>query len=607
MTRFFIRSWFFAHLVSSVAILLQPSTPALYLGRYSRNSALLLGLFVVLTPLVYWATRQLEKRVENLRLSKSHLALIGLAASLLLMVCWLPNVGITSSYIIVRLCLTYVLFTALVMVLLRLELPTWVERFSLFAALALILILIAATLRIPALLWTDEGYMVTVAMGYNRTGLMTPLYWQPANVQSASLGYVGLSTWFDLFGVGLTTGRLFVFTLALITLTISFFALKNAYSAVVAWGAVILGGGAFLFHNYLRTDVGVAVMLALSFYCFILAQRGNRQWLHLLVGLTVAWSMDGHPNAYRFSLGFGLAYIIEYALQLKARRAFFIYWPILFLMIGGAVGMGSYYAFYASQSAYFSELAQSAGFAFAWDKVGEIMLEQFNTALRTTPLLLGGAVLGVIVALRQRSALDRLLLSVVFVSLFSISLLYGYSRAYYNIHNLVPMIFLAAGAFAYLEKHTTHSIVAAGNIALVGATCALIISGLNANQGYTRILTVADRIREVVPQEMAFVGVDPLYIRMYDYPHFIEMTGPSWAALYSDQIEPEIWNQLSPEAVAVVRDYPIPPFTTMLDYIEQNDLQRTHCWIDASIGQVDLYMTTGEALPDGTCSPLDEA
>lgn len=606
MTRFFIRSWFYTHLISLFAIALQPSTPAVILGRYSRNSALLLGIFLGLTPVVYGLTRWLEKRADSLNLSKGQWALIGVGVALGLMACWLPNVGVTSSYIIVRLCLSYVLLSVIVMALLRAQLPVWLERLSILAVIAVVGLMALATTRIPGLLWTDEGYMLTVSMGYTRTGLMTPLYWQPANVQSASLGYIGLATWFNLFGISFEIGRLYVFTVALVTLALVWLTLKNAYSASVAWAGVLLGGGAFLFHNTLRTDTGVALMLAMAFCLFTVAQSRKHPAWHVLVGLAVAWSMDGHPNAYRFSLGFGLAYIIEYALQLKARRRFFIYWPIIGLMIGGVVGVGSYYWFYASQSAYFAQVAQSAGFAFAWDKVGEILLEQFNVALRMTPLLLGGAVIGVIIAGRRRSALDRLLLSVLFVSLFSIALLYGYSRTYYMIHNIVPMLLLTGGALWHLQQQTSRVVLAGVNIALVGASLALIVSALNVNQGYNGILKFADRIREVVPQEMVFVGVDPLYIRMYDYPNFVDMTGPSWASLYSDLTEPEVWTQLSPEAVAVVRDYPIPPFDTMLTYIEDNGLQRVHCWTDDQIGQVDLYMKTGDALPENACSPVDE-
>src|SRR5258706_4599438 len=98
-----------------------------------------------------------------------------------------------------------------------------------------------------------------------------------------------------------------------------------------------------------------------------------------IVGITVGLSLDGHPNAYRFSFGFGLAYMLEYGLQLIQRRRFFIYWPLLYLMLGGAVGVGAYYFFYSHITTSFSSYAQSARFAFSFDKAWDVLVEQFNT------------------------------------------------------------------------------------------------------------------------------------------------------------------------------------------------------------------------------------
>jgi hypothetical protein len=55
--------------------------------------------------------------------------------------------------------------------------------------------------------------------------------------------------------------------------------------------------------------------------------------MHLVVGLLVGFSLDGHPNAYRFSLAFGTAYVFEYILVLSQGRRFVIYWPLVYLTI----------------------------------------------------------------------------------------------------------------------------------------------------------------------------------------------------------------------------------------------------------------------------------
>ena len=603
-----IRSCLWIHLISLIAIALQPSTPATILGRYSRTSALILAIFVVLTPIVYLGTRWLAKRIDSIHLSQWQYVAVFVAGCGVVAACWLPNIGVTSSYIIVRLYLTFTLVVMLVWALMGLKLSSGWVRAGAIAGFGLLLILVVAATRFPGLLWTDEGYMVTVALGFTRTGHLTPLYWLPAQVESFSLNYMGLSLWFRLFGVDLFTGRLFIFVLALITLRLIYVTVRGIYSKTAAWSCVILGAGGFIFHNYLRTDIGVALFLSVAFYFYTLAQRKEVNWPHLWVGLAVGLSLDGHPNAYRFGMGFGLAYGIEYMLQLARQRRFFIYWPIVYLVIGGLTGVGAYFLFYSVITTYFTSVAQTAKFAFSFNKAWDVLIEQFNTALRTTPLLLGAALLGIVVAVRRHTAFDRLLVTVLVTSVASIAILYGYTRSYYLIHNIVPLVLLAGGLFWELERRSNTAVLGGINIALVVATCTLVVSGMRSatGQGYTNILAFADPIREVVPKDMVVVGVDPLYIPMYDYPHFVEMTGPSWAALRSGTPEPVVWEQINPEAIIVVRDYPIPPFATMLNYIDEHKLVLVHCWANDEIGRIDLYMKTGSALQSGQCEPVGE-
>ena len=603
-----IRCWFWAHLISLIAIILQPSVPATILGRYSSISIIILVLFLVLTPAAYWGTRWLVQRSSFIHLSQTQSISLFVICLGLAIACWLPNIGVTSSYIIIRLYITFVLFTCIIWALTQLRATSCLVSVNLIMGCALLAFLLIAATRFPSLLWTDEGYMVTVTMGWTRLGQLTPLYLQPAPVQSFSSIYMLQSLWFRVFGVSLFSGRIFIFLIALLVLGIVYLTVHGMYSSTAAWSAVILGAGAFLFQNYLRTDIGVAFFIALAFLLYILAERKRITWLHILVGITVGISMDGHPNAYRFGLGFGLAYIVEYALQLFQRRRFFIDWRVIYLMMGGLIGVGAYFFFYSHITTYFTSAAGAARFALSFDKAWDILVNQFNTALRTTPLLIGGALVGIVIAVRRHSSFDRLLLIVLVVSMLSIAILYGYTRTYYLIHNLVPLILLSAGAFWSLEQLSTKAITTGVNIGLAVVTCALVIGGMlsSEGQGYNRILTFADRIREVVPREASFVGVDPLYIPMYDYPHFIEMNGPAWVASRTGAAEADVWNQLSPDAVAVVRNYPIPPFPTMLTYISEHKLELVRCWTDDEIGEVDLYMKPAAMVVPKACGPVDE-
>jgi hypothetical protein len=605
MIRSLVRAWFWLYLVCLGAVLLQPSTPATVLGRYSNTSALILGALIVLTPAAWWGTRWLSRRVEYFRPAWAGAVAALVACALMLVGLWLPNVGVTSSYIIIRLCLTVVVFTVALWALECLSLPRRAALLGAATGIISLVVLVLAVPRFPGLLWTDEGYMVTMAMGFARAGHLTTLFWQPAQLESFSLSYVALSGWFSLFGVSLETARLFVFIITLVGLLFGFLAARVAYSPGAAWIVVILGGFAFLFLNYLRQDVEVALFLGIAFYCFALAERGGRNWPHLLVGLALGLSLDGHPNAYRFSLAFGAAYLLEYALLLREKRRFTLYWPLVYLVVGGVLGVGAYVLFYSKITANFGSVASSgARFALHLSDAPGVLLDQFNQALRTTPLLLGAALAGAWAALGRRTRFDRLLLMVISVSVLIIAGVYGYTRVYYLGHLVIPLALLGAGAFHELEERFGVSALE-GVTALLGlASVALLAGGIRGEQGYNQALAVADRVRDYVPKEAVFVGVDPFYLRMADYPHFVELNAAEWTAKQRNISLRDAWELVGAEAVAIVRDYPKPTPPELIDYMAAHGLTLARCWAGDQIGRVDLYMKT-DVLPAPTCEPIE--
>ncbi len=611
MTSNWIRSWFGLHLVSLAAILLQPSTPALILGRYSRTSALILGAFLVASPLVWAGTRWLAGRVDRLTLKTWQYAAVSLTASGLLFGLWAAPIGQTSSYLIVRLYLTFILFTALIWALQHLVFPAWTANLPWLLGVGACALLLILSTRFPGLLWTDEGFMLSGALGFVHKGYPQVSLFEPARLEGYSLAYMGLGGWLSVFGVSVGSGRTFIFVLGLVSLAFSYAAVRNAYSSFTAWLAVILGAFALLINNYLRADIGVAVALAIAFCCFALAQKKGWDWPHLLVGFAVGFGLDGHPNAYRFGLAFGIAYLLDYGLLVRERRRFFVYRPFFYLVAGGLMGFGAYFALYATITERFLIYARAPFWSFDLLAAPAVLLEQFNSALRLAPALFGAAALGVVVALRRRNALDRLLLVVVVVSPLTLAVLYSYYRDYYLVHLLPTLVLLAAGLFWELEKaiprHAQGAFVLAATLLCLGLLTQAL--GAAGSQSYAQALAVADRLREIVPRESVLVGIDPFYSRLYDYPTFIDV---NTGVVFGQQVgidERAAWEQIAPTAVAVVHGYPIPPPPALLDYIDARALTLVRCWSTDRLGRVELYM---EEIPDGvvvssTCEVLDGA
>jgi len=208
-----IKSWLWLHLASLVAVLLQPSTPATILGRYSRTSLLVFGTLLVTFPIVIFGSRWLVQNIQRISLRRWQSIALIICCALAIFGCWLINTGPTSSYLIIRLYVTFVIVTSTIWCLQYLTLPIVGSRFSMILSVGICLLLLAISTRFPPLLWPDEGYMTSVALGFVQTGRPLFLMWQPVQLESFSLAYLGLGLWYQVFGVDLAAGRVFIFVL----------------------------------------------------------------------------------------------------------------------------------------------------------------------------------------------------------------------------------------------------------------------------------------------------------------------------------------------------------------------------------------------------------
>lgn len=604
-----IRAWYWLHLLSLAAIALQPSSPAVILGRYSTRSALILAVFALSTPVIRSGTRWLAGQVEQLVLKPWQYAAILLSAAALLFALWVAPIGPTSSYQIVRLYLTFVLFTTAIWASQRLTFPAWLANAPGVLGVAWGLALLVVSTRFPGLFWTDEGFAVSAALGFVEKGYPRVSIFQPAQVEGYSLIYLGLGAWFRVFGVSVSAGRAFVFTTGLVSLAFLFLAARSVYTSFAAWMAVILGAFAFIANNYLRADIGVALALSIAFYGFVLAQKTGRDWLHLLVGFALGFSLDGHPNAYRFCIAFGVAYLVEAVLHVRQRRCLGVYWPFVYLVAGGALGFLAYFALYATITVRFLEMARTPSLALNLPGAPGVLLDQFVSALLRAPALTGAAALGAVVALRRRNSLDRLLLAVGTVGPSVLALHYGYYRDYY-LTQLIPVLaLLAAGLWWELEQAVSRPALGALAISASLACLGFLIHALASagSQSYDQALDVARRLRAYVPKNAVFVGVDPLYHEMADYAGFTEMGAAALWARQAGIDEREAWEQIAPTSVAVVHGYPIAPRAALLDYIAAHALTQVRCWSTSRLGLVELYVRQAPTglVPSAGCEVIE--
>lgn len=608
--RLMIQSWYPIYMLCLGALILQPSTPALWLGRYSNTSfAILIAFLVMLLP-VFRIIRWLEVRSDSLRVTPRVALPVALVCLLALALIWQAPIGPTTSYQMIQLALVYGLGS--VFVWLVVQLPGRAIRMPLIVAivaLGVLLLLLAADY--PGMLWVDEGFMASLANGIRQTGTLHLTYYEPYEKELYSLTYVGLAYWYDLFGFSFGAGRIFIYVISLVAILIVFVTVRRRYSDATAWFVALLGMLAALNLNVYRQDVGVALLIATGLLFLSLAHLQMRAIYHLLIGLAFGFSLDGHPNAYRFSAGIGVAYLVELAaIRLNTRRWQFT--PLLLLIAGGLAGVGLYIGLWTLGSDHFLDAASRPNFQFNLLNAFAVISDYLLSALDLIPLLSLTTVIGLVAVWRHGTPFEHKIAIIFVVSTIVLAIVFGYVRTYYLIHSLPVFLLLSAYGFFQLEQalrqsghlHAVWMLI----LALLVASGGLLVSMLQSevSNNYDAARTIARELRDYLTLDDRIVGADPLYFELSDYPHFADISVAPWRANFGDLDQAAVWQQIDPTAVVVFRSYPNPYPQSIFDHLESFDFALVQCWQSRAVGRVDLYRLDGAALADATCQQINE-
>lgn len=592
------------------ALALQPSTPPVLFGRYSPTAAAVLAALLVTAPLVGWLAPRAGAVLAGLGLGDAVSWTVAVVAGGVVTVLWALPVASAPAYSVLRVYITGVTLTLGLWGLERLQpaegLHWWVMLAPYFVP-ALVLTTTAAlfglTWGFPGVRFVDEAYMASLAWNFGNTGRIAPLIYDPVDTESYALMYMGLGLWYRVVGFGLWAGRAFVYLVGLGALAATWAVARRAYGTYAAWVGVLLGAFALVPLNLLRQDVSVAVYLALALLAYGVAVERARPPLHLVVGFLVAFATDGHPNAYRFSLAFGAAYLLEWALLWRAGGRV-VYWPLLYLVVGGVLGVASYVGLYAWLGDDFLTLAASPVLT-PTAAPPLVFLEQLTVAVAQTPLLFGAAALGLVVGLRAGQPLTRLVAVVLLVNMGVLAALYGYYRAYYVAQSVGLYVVLAAALFGALPR-TAGARVRVGLVVFVlGANVGLLLNRYGNDDlraGFNPALAVGAALREQLPAGATVVGTDPMYFGLADHVTFVEYAAGGWAAAKFNVAEADVWADVAPGYVVMFYANPIPPPDALQAYMRGANMIPVACWESARLGRIDLFATPAAA-PDAVRNP----
>jgi hypothetical protein len=114
--------------------------------------------------------------------------------------------------------------------------------------------------------------------------------------------------------------------------------------------------------------------------------------------------------------------------------------------------------------------------------------------------------------------------------------------------------------------------------------------------GYDQAFRVADEMRQIVPKDSIFLGNDILYVKLWDYPHFVALDDVGLAQLQLHLGEAALWEKIGPNAIALAHQHPVPIPQSLVNYIITHNFFRVRCWDTAQLGRIELFM---QSLPPG--------
>lgn len=611
MTGRLLSAWFWLHLVSTLAIAAQPSTPATLLGRYSPTAATLLIVFIITLPAAWYGSLRLIRLSDRLHLPPTIHAGLVLGAAIGIASLWgFPGASATS-YLVVRLYFTGIALTAAIWSLDNLFPTSYDERRSLAWLLPLIVVgaalgLLWLTRTFPGVRWIDEAYMAGLSKNFMLTGQLKPLIYEYVDTESYAIMYMGLGVWYRVFGFGFAVSRLFIYAVGLGAMGVTWFTIYRVYNAQTAWLSVLLGVFALVPLNLLRQDVSVALYLGIALLVWVIAEKRQRHWLHVIVGFFVAFATDGHPNAYRFSFAFGAAYLLEYALILREQRRFVWYPPLLYLVVGGVLGVAAYVGLYVTLTDDFLKLASDPLLESL--SPPRVVLDQMVMSIRSAPILFGTAMIGLVVGVRSSSRFTRLLLVVQVVNVLIIALFYGYYRTYYVAQSIGLFVLMTAVLMDGLQRDLSRRAVVGLALLMLTAHLGLLFNQRRQPElanGFNAAITAAQQARAAIPTAGVVVGSDPMYFALHDYGAFVEYATAGWVRNKFGTAEAELWEQVNPDAVLIVYNNPESAPQSLLAYLDNAAYPAVACWESSQIGRIDLYIRDGAIPSDLTCTLID--
>lgn len=611
-----LRLWSWSALGMGIMMLFHSSDFPVFLGRYSALvTGLLAGLFLSFI-LAQTAARvldghpQMSDRINGHLQGLRTLPLFGLlvvavACAAVIALCVFFLGDHVATYAALR------AFLALSIVMLALgllvggatttdkDLRSWwvvvIPGLLVVGVLAL-----AANSVIPPLWKTDEAFVLSMGINLRDFGNSAPLIYQsiyPDHYAWGGLWLRGLTAWIQIFGDGLSQGRLYILAAGALAVMLTSAAAARLYDRATAGYTALIMSFMILRLGYLRPDMVAIVYLAGGLAAYAWAQTHQKWFAHVLTGLLVGLSIDAAPIMYLLGVGFGILYLGR-GVRAWQKRRFGGFIPLLWLAVGGMLAIGLYVLTRAGSTWATPSSPASDYLAALWQRLQSLafMPQTDLNALFTgaSPLVIL-ALIGIIALLARRAG-DRGVVVVLAIWLLFVPFLSHYFPPFYVTHG-VPLLSILAGVGIrrglpeWLSSGAARS--TAVSILLTVWLGTWVVAGALRGEALSDVVEAGREIAQVLPDGAIVVGAEPFYFGMLDdFRHSFRGGAFEQSNQAIRGIAPEdTWAALAPDYLIFAERWPQEPARTpaLMDYMQQHAFQRIGCWTTSAFGLIEVW------------------
>jgi len=219
--------------------------------------------------------------------------------------------------------------------------PKWMVGSAVLLGIVFIAVKINALAVYPHIIPTDEPWLLGWPIAWVRGLYPSDLLFFHGG-EDVFHYFIPMGIWMQIVGTGFIQARVYQLLMTLVLMIIMYPLVKRLYDRQTAWLVVLMlfAGSVVVLATTIRHDIGLAILLVLSFLVHQIAMDRNQQRYHFIAGLMVGFGLFTHYHAIAFGPALMIALYAPYYVRDFRTRNGRPSIELVLYAIGGLVGAG---------------------------------------------------------------------------------------------------------------------------------------------------------------------------------------------------------------------------------------------------------------------------